>query len=67
MKWKIWVFVSFLSISMVGNAQSEDVQKLTSEEVQKLAKDVQNPVSDLLRIGVLNTNWFGAGRNNYDF
>ena len=33
----------------------------------ELAKDVQNPVSDLLRFGLLNTNWFGGGRNNYDF
>jgi len=61
MKWAKWLFVGFLSISIVSMVQAKE------EEIEKLAKDVQNPVSDLLRIGLLNTNTFGAGRNNYDF
>ena len=61
MKWAKWLFVGFLSISIVSIVQAKE------EEIEKLAKDVQNPVSDLLRIGLLNTNTFGAGRNNYDF
>jgi len=83
MKWQTGLFIVSLSLSLVGTAESEeaqkpaseeaqkppseDIQKPTSEEALELAKQVQNPVSDLLRFGVLNTNWFGGGRNNYDF
>ena len=62
-----------LVFSVVGPARSEEDQQSTKEnqkavkDVVELAKDVQNPVSDLLRIGLLNTNWFGGGPNNYDF
>ena len=73
MKCTWWVLVGALLISMGGTAQSEDDPNPAKndqkpvKEVVELAKDVQNPVSDLLRIGVINTNWFGGGRNNYDF
>ncbi|MDX1411100.1 MAG: hypothetical protein R3351_03005 [Nitrospirales bacterium] len=73
MRWKSWVLVGALLISMVSTAQSEDEPQPAKDnqkpikDVVELAKDVQNPVSDLLRIGLINTNWFGAGPNDYNF
>jgi hypothetical protein len=37
------------------------------EEITKLAEQVQNPVSDLMRIGFTNGTSFGAGFNNHLF
>ena len=36
-----------------------------AEEIKKLAKEVQNPVSDLVRGGVTNGTLFGAGANDH--
>lgn len=77
MKWRKWLFVGFLWITLLGAAEPENPKEAARaakpakpakpEKIEKLAADVQNPVSDLLRFGLLNTNTFGAGRNNYDF
>jgi len=38
-----------------------------AEEIKKLAQEVQNPVSDLVRAGFTNATSFGAGANNHLF
>jgi hypothetical protein len=38
-----------------------------AEEIKKLAEEVQNPVSDLVRIGFTNGTSFGGGANNHLF
>ena len=48
-------------------ASSEESKQTKSKTTLELAKQVQNPVSDLLRVGFINTNWFGSGPNEYDF
>ena len=34
-------------------------------EIKQLAEEVQNPVSDLVRVGFLNNTFFGAGANDH--
>jgi hypothetical protein len=36
-----------------------------AEDIKKLAEEVQNPVSDLIRMGFTNGTSFGAGANNH--
>ncbi len=36
-----------------------------AEDIEKLAEEVQNPVSDLVRVGFGNNTLFGAGMNNH--
>jgi len=38
-----------------------------AEEIKKLAEAVQNPVSDLVRVGFANGTFFGAGANDHIF
>jgi len=38
-----------------------------AEEVKKLAESVQNPVSDLVRVGFTNGTFFGTGANDNTF
>jgi len=38
-----------------------------AEDIKKLAEQVQNPVSDLVRMGFTNGTSFGAGTNNHLF
>jgi hypothetical protein len=38
-----------------------------AQEIKKLAEEVQNPVSDLVRAGFTNGTSFGAGANNHLF
>ena len=38
-----------------------------AEEIKKLAEQVQNPVSDLVRVGFSNGTFFGAGANDHVF
>jgi hypothetical protein len=38
-----------------------------AEEIKKLAEQVQNPVSDLVRVGFTNGTFFGTGFNNHLF
>ena len=38
-----------------------------AEEIKKLAEEVQNPVSDLVRVGFNNGTFFGAGANDHVF
>jgi len=38
-----------------------------AEESKQLAEQVQNPVSDLVRVGFTNGTFFGAGFNNHLF
>jgi hypothetical protein len=38
---------------------------VSAEEVKQLAEEVQNPVSDLVRVGFLNNTFFGTGFNNH--
>jgi hypothetical protein len=38
-----------------------------AEEIKQLAEEVQNPVSDLVRVGFLNNTFFGAGANDHLF
>ncbi|WNM63578.1 hypothetical protein [Candidatus Nitrospira neomarina] len=40
-------------------------QPAQAEDIKKLAEEVQNPVSDLVRLGFLNGTFFGAGLNNH--
>jgi len=42
-------------------------QVAQAEEIKKLAEEVQNPVSDLVRAGFINGTSFGAGANNHLF
>ncbi|MDH5429799.1 MAG: neuromedin U [Nitrospirota bacterium] len=37
------------------------------QEITKLAEQAQNPISDLVRLGVVNRTLFGAGANNHLF
>jgi hypothetical protein len=36
-----------------------------AEAIKKLAEEVQNPVSDLVRVGFINSTLFGSGFNNH--
>jgi hypothetical protein len=36
-----------------------------AEDIKKLAEEVENPVSDLVRVGFTNGTLFGAGANNH--
>lgn len=36
-----------------------------AEDIKKLAEEVQNPVSDLVRLGFTNGTFFGTGLNNH--
>jgi hypothetical protein len=36
-----------------------------AEDITKLAEEVQNPVSDLVRVGFANSTFFGTGVNNH--
>ena len=38
-----------------------------AQEIKKLAEEVQNPVSDLVRVGFDNGTFFGAGANDHLF
>ncbi|MDR4462155.1 MAG: transporter [Nitrospirales bacterium] len=38
-----------------------------AEDIKTLAKEVENPVSDLVRVGFVNGTQFGAGANNHLF
>ena len=38
-----------------------------AEEISELAKQVQNPLSDLVRVGFLNNTSLGAGPNDFTF
>lgn len=42
-------------------------QPAHSEDIKKLAEEVENPVSDLVRAGFTNATYFGAGSNNHLF
>jgi len=60
---KKWLFVGILTILMVSPAHSKEVQELTKLELAKL---VENPVSDLMRFGLGNNIFFGAGPKNHE-
>ena len=42
----------------------EPVEKSKDEELQELAVQVQNPVSDLVQFGFTNSTLFGSGPKN---
>jgi hypothetical protein len=52
----VGVFLGFTASHMVH-----------AEEIKKLAVQVQNPVSDLVRVGFVNGTFFGAGLNDHLF
>ena len=68
MKRGIGVLVGLLFISMNSVALSDETEeqkkKSQNEEMQALAVQVQNPVSDLVQFGFTNTNFFGSGPTN---
>lgn len=55
---KRWVIGGIL-LSFMGS------QPAHAEDIKKLAEEVQNPVSDLVRVGFANGTLFGAGANNH--
>ncbi|MDR4493977.1 MAG: neuromedin U [Nitrospirales bacterium] len=57
---KSWIIAGVLQCFIVS-------QLARAQEVKKLAEEVQNPVSDLVRVGFLNNAFFGAGANNHLF
>ncbi len=55
--------MSCLASSIV---HAEEMKKLEeAEDIKKLAQQVQNPVSDLVRVGFLNGTLFGSGVNDH--
>lgn len=58
--WNSWVIVGVI-LGFLGS------QIAHSEEIKQLAEEVQNPVSDLVRVGFTNATFFGAGFNNHLF
>ncbi len=55
---KRWLIVG-VSLACIANPMAH------AEEIKKLAEQVQNPVSDLVRVGFTNATSFGAGANNH--
>ena len=52
---------------ILGCMASQMVHAEEAEEIKKLAEQVQNPVSDLVRVGFSNGTFFGAGANDHVF
>ena len=52
----VGVFLGFMTSHMVH-----------AEDIKKLAEEVQNPVSDLVRVGFINGTFFGGGANDHLF
>jgi hypothetical protein len=50
----VGMFLGFMTSHMVD-----------AQEIKELAEEVQNPVSDLVRVGFLNNTFFGAGANDH--
>jgi len=64
---KKWLFVGILTIVMISPAHSKEVQEEDQELTKlELAKLVENPVSDLMRFGLGNNIFFGAGPKNHE-
>ena len=64
---KTYLFVGILTIVMIGPAHSKEVQEEDQELTKlELAKLVENPVSDLMRFGLGNNIFFGAGPKNHE-
>jgi hypothetical protein len=57
---KLWWVVGGLLAFMASHM-------VHAQEIKKLAEEVQNPVSDLVRVGFTNGTFFGAGANNHLF
>lgn len=57
---KSWVIAGIL-LGFIGS------QTAHAEDIKKLAEEVENPVSDLVRAGFTNATFFGAGTNNHLF
>ncbi|WP_443147851.1 neuromedin U [Nitrospira sp.] len=57
---KSW-FIAGVIIGFLGS------QPAHAEDIEQLAKEVENPVSDLVRAGFTNSTFFGAGANNHLF
>ena len=55
---KCWLMVGAILAFMVSHMAH-------AEEIKKLAEEVQNPVSDLVRVGFVNNTLFGTGLNNH--
>ncbi len=55
---KRWMIVGVI-LGFIGS------QMAHAEEIKKLAEAVQNPVSDLVRVGFTNGTLFGAGANDH--
>ncbi|HSF07908.1 MAG TPA: hypothetical protein VLA60_00750 [Nitrospirales bacterium] len=55
---KSWVIAGIL-LGFMGS------QTAHAEDIKKLAEEVQNPVSDLVRVGFTNSTLFGTGFNNH--
>lgn len=59
---------TFIGCLMVGVILSFMAShQVHAEDIKKLAEQVQNPVSDLVRVGFTNGTFFGAGANNHLF
>ena len=59
--------MGILTILMLSPAHSQEVQEEVEELTeQELAKQVENPVSDLMRFGLTNITFFGAGPKNHE-
>ena len=52
---------------ILGCMASHMVQAEEAQEIKELAEEVQNPVSDLVRVGFSNGTFFGAGANDHVF
>ena len=55
---KRWMIVGVI-LGFIGSHMAH------AEEIKKLAEAVQNPVSDLVRVGFTNGTFFGAGANDH--
>ncbi len=58
---KSWVIVGVI-LGIIGSQLAHG-----EEEIKKLAEEVENPVSDLVRVGFTNGTFFGAGVNDHLF
>ncbi len=55
---KSWIIAAVI-LGFLGS------QPAQAEDIKKLAEEVQNPVSDLVRLGFTNGTFFGSGLNNH--
>jgi len=64
---KTWLFIGLLTIVMMSPAHAQETQEEGQELTKlELAKQVENPVSDLMRFGLSNNTFFGAGLKNHE-